>query len=67
MLPVTAAGHQTVAVLSGAAAVTASSTGSWLSETPQVDPVNAFDGNPEHLLGRGQPAYSGRAVDRSHV
>jgi arabinofuranan 3-O-arabinosyltransferase len=46
LLPVTAAGHQTVAVLSGAAAVTASSFGSWLTEDPQADPVNAFDGNP---------------------
>ncbi|HEX9623340.1 MAG TPA: alpha-(1-_3)-arabinofuranosyltransferase family protein [Streptosporangiaceae bacterium] len=45
MLPVAAAGHQTVAVLSGALAVTASSTGSWVSESPQIDPVNAFDGN----------------------
>ena len=46
LLPVPAAGHQTVAVLSGAAAVTASSFGSWLTEDPQADPVNAFDGNP---------------------
>jgi len=46
LLPVPAAGHQTVAVLSGAAQVTASSYGSWLVEEPQYDPVNAFDGNP---------------------
>ena len=46
LLPVPAAGHQTVAVLTGAAAVTASSFGSWLTEDPQADPVNAFDGNP---------------------
>ncbi|HEY2549399.1 MAG TPA: alpha-(1-_3)-arabinofuranosyltransferase family protein [Streptosporangiaceae bacterium] len=45
LLPVSAAGHQTVAVLSGAAAVTASSYGSWLTEDPQADPVYAFDGN----------------------
>jgi arabinofuranan 3-O-arabinosyltransferase len=47
LLPVTAAGHQTVAVLSGAAAVTASSSGSWLGETPQIDPVNVFDDNQD--------------------
>lgn len=46
LLPVPAAGHQTVAVLSGAAQVTASSYGSWLTQEPQADPVNAFDGNP---------------------
>ncbi|MCW2935705.1 MAG: hypothetical protein JWM19_6667 [Actinomycetia bacterium] len=46
LLPVPAAGHQTVAVLSGAAQVTASSYGSWLVQEPQYDPVNAFDGNP---------------------
>ncbi len=46
LLPVSPAGHQTVAVLSGAASVTASSSGSWLAETPQIDPVNAFDANP---------------------
>ncbi len=46
ILPVPAAGHQTVAVLSGAAQVTASSFGSWLIQEPQADPANAFDGNP---------------------
>jgi arabinofuranan 3-O-arabinosyltransferase len=46
ILPVPARGHQTVAVLSGAAAVTASSDGSWLTQDPLADPVNAFDGNP---------------------
>jgi arabinofuranan 3-O-arabinosyltransferase len=46
LLPAGTAGHQTVAVLTGAAAVTASSAGSWLFEVPQGDPVNAFDGNP---------------------
>jgi arabinofuranan 3-O-arabinosyltransferase len=46
LLPAGTAGHQTVAVLAGAASVTASSAGSWLWEVPQGDPVNAFDGNP---------------------
>lgn len=46
ILPVSAAGHQTVAVLSGAGSVTASSDGNWLTEDAQSDPVNAFDGNP---------------------
>ena len=44
--PAGTAGHQTVAVLAGAASVTASSAGSWLWEVPQGDPVNAFDGDP---------------------
>jgi arabinofuranan 3-O-arabinosyltransferase len=55
LLPVTAAGHQTVAVLSGAASVTASSSGSWLAETPQIDPVNAFDGNPNTYWAEASP------------
>jgi arabinofuranan 3-O-arabinosyltransferase len=46
LLPVAAAGHQTVAVLAGAASVTASSAGTWLAELPQYSPANAFDGNP---------------------
>lgn len=46
LLPAGTAGHQTVAVLTGAASVTASSAGSWLWEVPQGDPVNAFDGAP---------------------
>jgi arabinofuranan 3-O-arabinosyltransferase len=46
LLPAGTAGHQTVAVLTGAASVTASSAGSWLWEAPQGDPVNAFDGDP---------------------
>ena len=46
LLPAGTAGHQTVAVLTGAASVTASSAGSWLWEVPQGDPVNAFDGDP---------------------
>jgi arabinofuranan 3-O-arabinosyltransferase len=46
---------QTVAVLSGAATVTASSVGSWLTEAPQYDPVNAFDGNPATAWAAGVP------------
>jgi len=46
LLPVPAAGHQTVAVLSGAASVAASSYGSWIADTRQDDPASAFDGNP---------------------
>jgi arabinofuranan 3-O-arabinosyltransferase len=56
LLPVPAAGHQTVAVLSGAQSVTASSYGSWLGESPQYDPVNAFDGNPATAWTEGNPA-----------
>jgi arabinofuranan 3-O-arabinosyltransferase len=56
LLPVSAAGHQTVAVLSGAASVTASSSGSWLEETPQIDPVNAFDGNPSTYWAEASPS-----------
>jgi arabinofuranan 3-O-arabinosyltransferase len=44
-----------VAALSGAAAVTASSSGSWLVETPQLDPVNVFDGNPETAWTEANP------------
>ena len=53
LLPVPAAGHQTVAVLSGAASVTASSYGSWIADTQQDDPVNAFDGNPATAWAEG--------------
>jgi arabinofuranan 3-O-arabinosyltransferase len=55
ILPVPARGHQTVAVLSGAASVTASSAGSWLSESPQYDPVNAFDLNPATAWAEASP------------
>ncbi len=47
LLPVSAAGHQTVAVFSGAANVTASSAGTWYAEAPQYAPANAFDGDPQ--------------------
>jgi arabinofuranan 3-O-arabinosyltransferase len=55
LLAVPAAGHQTVAVLSGAASVTASSYGSTFSESPQYNPVNAFDGNPSTAWAEGDP------------
>jgi arabinofuranan 3-O-arabinosyltransferase len=45
LLPVAAAGHQTVAVLAGAASVTASSAGTWTGESTQSEPANAFDWN----------------------
>jgi arabinofuranan 3-O-arabinosyltransferase len=53
LLPVPAAGHQTVAVLSGAASVTVSSYGSWIADTQQDDPVNAFDGSPATAWAEG--------------
>jgi arabinofuranan 3-O-arabinosyltransferase len=55
VLPVPAAGHQTVAVLSGAAQVTASSYGYWLAQSAQYDPVNAFDDNPATAWAEGTP------------
>ena len=55
LLPAGTAGHQTVAVLTGAASVTASSAGSWLWEVPQGDPVNAFDGNPSTAWTEASP------------
>ena len=48
-----AAGHQTVAVLSGAASVTVSSYGSWIADTQQDDPASAFDGNPATAWAEG--------------
>ena len=53
LLPVPAAGHQTVAVLSGAASVTASSYGSWIADTQQEDPASAFDGDPATAWAEG--------------
>ena len=55
LLPAGTAGHQTVAVLTGAASVTASSAGSWLWEVPQGDPVNAFDGDPSTAWTEASP------------
>jgi arabinofuranan 3-O-arabinosyltransferase len=57
LLPVPAR-LQTVAVLAGAASVTASSVGSWLTEAPQYDPVNAFDGNSDTAWAAGVPGSS---------
>jgi arabinofuranan 3-O-arabinosyltransferase len=56
LLPAGTAGHQTVAVLTGAASVTASSAGSWLWEVPQGDPAGAFDGNPATAWTEASPA-----------
>jgi len=56
LLPVAAAGHQTVAVLAGAASVTASSAGTWLAELPQYAPANAFDGNPATAWTEASPS-----------
>ncbi|MEW2080238.1 alpha-(1-_3)-arabinofuranosyltransferase family protein [Streptomyces sp. NPDC005283] len=53
ILPVKGNGHQTTAVLRGAASVTASSSGNWLFHLPQYDPVNAFDGNPATAWAEG--------------
>jgi arabinofuranan 3-O-arabinosyltransferase len=53
LLPVPAAGHQTVAVLSGAASVAVSSYGSWLANTQQEDPASVFDGNPATAWAEG--------------
>ena len=53
LLPVPAAGHQTVAVLSGAASVTVSSYGSWIADTQQEDPASAFDGDPATAWAEG--------------
>ena len=63
LLPAGTAGHQTVAVLTGAASVTASSAGSWLWEVPQADPVGRLRRQPRHGLDRGQPGQRRRAVD----
>jgi arabinofuranan 3-O-arabinosyltransferase len=53
ILPMKGTGHQTTAVLRGAASVTASSSGNWLFHLPQYDPVNAFDGNPGTAWAEG--------------
>ncbi|MGW0394002.1 alpha-(1-_3)-arabinofuranosyltransferase domain-containing protein [Streptomyces sp. NPDC003042] len=53
ILPSEGTDHQTTAVLRGARAVTASSSGNWLFHLPQFDPVNAFDGNPDTAWAEG--------------
>ncbi|GAB7033718.1 alpha-(1-_3)-arabinofuranosyltransferase family protein [Streptomyces sp. NPDC021749] len=53
ILPTSGTGHQTTAVLRGAASVTASTSGNWLFHLPQYDPVNAFDGNPDTAWAEG--------------
>ncbi|WP_165845572.1 alpha-(1-_3)-arabinofuranosyltransferase domain-containing protein [Streptacidiphilus pinicola] len=55
-LPFDVTGHQTTAVIDGAASVTASSYGSWLLQSPQYDPVNAFDGDPATAWTEGDPS-----------
>jgi arabinofuranan 3-O-arabinosyltransferase len=55
LTPVAARGNQTVAVLSGASSVTASSYGSWLWLLPEYDPVNAFDGDRNTAWAVGRP------------
>src|SRR6266699_2026680 len=62
LLPVACTGRQTVAVVTGAASVTASSSGSWLAERPQIDPVNVFDGNPSTVWTEADPAAVGQWV-----
>jgi len=56
LLPVPGTRRQTVAVIAGAASVTASSSGSWFAESPQVDPVNVFDGNPQTVWTEADPS-----------
>ncbi|MER7621046.1 alpha-(1-_3)-arabinofuranosyltransferase family protein [Streptomyces sp. NPDC126503] len=55
ILPSEGTDHQTTAVLRGARAVTASSSGNWLFHLPQYDPVHAFDGNPDTAWAEGSP------------
>ncbi len=55
LVPDYATGNQTVAELSGAAGVSASSYGSWFWKTPQFDPVNAFDGDATTAWTEGRP------------
>jgi arabinofuranan 3-O-arabinosyltransferase len=59
LLPGGTAGHQTTAVLSGAASVTASSSGTWLTENQTSDPVYAFDGNPATSWTEASPDRAG--------
>ena len=63
LVPASARGRQTVAVLSGAARVTASSAGSWLGETTAVRSRQCVRPKPGHRLGGGRPRRPGGAVD----
>ena len=65
LLPAGTGGRQTVAVLSGAASVTASSAGSWLWEVPQADPVNAFDDDPSSAWTEATPQAAGQWIQVS--
>lgn len=56
LLPQRRTSLETVAVLAGAATVTASSAGSWYAELPQFDPVNAFDGDPHTVWQEASPS-----------
>jgi arabinofuranan 3-O-arabinosyltransferase len=62
LLPVPAAGHQTVAELSGAAQVSVSSYGSWLGDTQQDDPASAFDDDPATAWAEGGPTPVGQWI-----
>ncbi|MDT0308284.1 alpha-(1-_3)-arabinofuranosyltransferase family protein [Streptomyces sp. DSM 44917] len=56
ILPTDGVEHQTVARLTGADSVTASTSGNWLFHLPQYDPVNAFDGDPATAWAEGSAA-----------
>ncbi|AXE90493.1 alpha-(1-_3)-arabinofuranosyltransferase family protein [Streptomyces sp. Go-475] len=53
ILPTQGISHQTTAVLHGARSVNASSSGNWLFQLPQYDPVNAFDGDSRTAWAEG--------------